>query len=685
MRAKFVRTIAVVGVLIAFRVAGAARAASITIALVPIVAPGPKPAREAKTFTIAYRSDSGKTSTAKLTFDLQAIPAGATIESAKLRLFPDAEGTSQQVFILRDVKDTDNRIGQLYIRKPKKAVESQGDGLVRTLENLAGKTLDLYLWTNSPRSIRSYYSHTADTSANRPRLIVSWADTAPPITRAGAQLRYRGNPDDMTPWKNDMPKGAVLSQLGFDQILAGPVFRRDEILLVAKPMPDAKPMLYGIDWHGSKRWASELPALGKPTASWKYLHVDAQDRLLAFANDEKIRLFDFGDDGRPTDPVVKRIEGMLLSKRPVVSAGGMVTFRNDAGYVYTLSPSPGLRELWHSPINVGLSPPPVLSPRHGDGLVYVIAVPDAGNPGLLVVDAVRGEVRFPPAQPKGTPEPFPTSSRLSNYKDFHPPFVVEGSEHDWVFLSGFGESTGVLEGYTDFTNGDPAGGWKEPKDGPISRCLAPPQTSNAEPVIYCVQGGQLRGFKLDGSQSCASTIGGEGLSATSNLVADGAGNIYFWDETAGDSGVFYGFDSQCVRLFSQPLKGLPKKPDGSDVLELRVGPHGVIYATGDKVLFAIQPTRAGPVSALVANTRYANLGSMELTASHAPPTDGPVILAAIGDKLSFGDFQVPAGADVTCSAGSGVSFGPGFTVKKGGVLRCGIDVAKVLPAPDAQK
>jgi hypothetical protein len=690
MRTKLVRPIAVVGVFIAFMVAGEARAASITIALVPTVAPSPKPAREAKTFTIAYRSDSGKTSTAKLTFDLQAIPVGATIECAKLRLFPDAEGTSQQVFILSDIKDTDNRIGQLYTKKPKQAVESLGDGLVRTLENLAGKTLDLYLWTNTPRSIRSYYSHTADTSANRPRLIVSWADTAPPITRAGAQLRYRGNPDDMTPWKNDMPKGAVLSQLGFDQILAGPVFRRDEILLIAKPMRDAKPMLYGMGWNGSKRWASELPALGKPTASWKYLHVDAQDRLLAFANDGTIRLFDFGDDGRPTDPVVMRVDGMLLSNRPVVSAGGMVTFRNDAGYVYTLSPSPGLRDLWRSPINVGLSPPPVLSPRHGDGLVYVIAVPDAGNPGLLVVDAVRGEVRFPPAQPKGTTEAFPTDSRLSNYKDFHPPFVVEGSEHDWVFLSGFGESKGVLEGYTDFTNGDPAGRWKEPKekeskDNRISRCVAPLRTSNAEPVIYCVQGGQLRGFKLDGSQSCPSTIGDEGLNATSNLVADGAGNIYFWDETAGDSGVFYGFDSQCVRLFSQPLKGLPKKPDGSDVLELRVGPHGVIYATGDKVLFAIQPTRAGPVSVLVANTRYATLGPMEFTASLVPPTDGPVILAAIGGKVSFGDFQVPAGADVTCSAGNGVSFGPGFTVKKGGVLRCGIDVTTVLTAPGCRE
>jgi len=665
MKTRFLRSIAVVGLFSACMMAGNVQAASIAIALVPTVIP--VPAEDPKTFVLEYDANKpDETPTAKLTFDLQAIPSGVTIESAILRLVPSGTvATSQQVRIFGDDKYT-NAIGQLITSPTKQAVESTGAGLVTALKD-AKQTLDLYLRTSSIRTSQRYHSDTALTSANRPRLIISWTDTAPPIIRAGAQLRYRGNPDDVTPWRYGSANGAMLStplnKLQFNQILAGPVFRGDEIIVIATPRPSAKPVLYGVNWNGNKRWEHQIPQLDDSTAGWKYLHVDTQDRLLAFRNDGKISIFDdFGDSG-PTNRTDKPIYEMKLSKRPVVSAGGTVTFRNDNGYVYSLSPSPGLRELWRSDTNVGLSPPPVLSPRHGNGLVYVIAVPDEGSPGLLVFDAARGDVLFPMAFPKG--------SKLSGYSNFHPPFVVAGTDHDWVFLSGFGESTGVLEGYTDFTKGDP-GGWKEAKNGPISRCVAPPPTGNAEPVIYCVQGGKFRGFRLNGSDHCVAATKAVDLSATSNLVADGAGNIYFWNEIAEKSGVFYGFSSHCVQLFSEELHGLPKKPDGSDVLELRVGPNGVLYAMSNTELFAIQPTQSGPaVAALAASTRYATQGPMQVTAPTAP-TEGPVALAASG-TLSFGKFQVPAGADVTCSAGKGISFGAGFAVKSGGVLRCGIE------------
>jgi hypothetical protein len=677
MKPRFLSAVTLIGLCVVFA-AAAVRAEAITVALVPGAPPGTP-----QTFAIGYE-DSGRREMAKLSFNVQAIPAGVKIQSVVLRLLPSRPATvTQQVRIFADDKYAPS-LGQLVIKPGAAAVDSTGTGLVGALAN-AKQTLDLYLRTDSIRTNLQYHSGAAGTSAARPRLIVSWTDPAPPVTRVGRELRYRGNLPDVTPWRNDAPTGAVLSTplsaLGFNQVVAGPVFRGAEILLIAVPAPSAAPTLYGIGWNGQKHWEYALPKLADAAKGWKYLHVDAQDRLLAFANDERIRVFSaFGANG-PAKVEEKPVTGMLLSKRPAVSAGGMVTFLNDTGYVYTLSPWPGLDELWRSSINVGKAPPPVMSPRHGDDLVYVIAIDDKDHRGLglLVYDAARGDRRFPPASQQPFTPVFPGGSALGGFQDFHPPLVVEGKDHDWVFLSGFGVSTGVLEGYRNFAEGSPDQ-WREVKKGPVSRCIAPPPpASDAEPVIYCIQDGQFRGFRASGPQVCASDA--KGLGATSNLVADGAGNVYFWNETAQQSGVFYGFDRSCKSLFSQPLKGLPAKPDGSDVLELRAGPNGVFYATSNTELLAIQPTRSGTPSALVADTRYAIQGPMALPAGLAAPADGPVILAGLGDTLALGNLQIPATADVTCRAGKSISFGAGFAVAKGGVVRCEIDAAVIRAAP----
>jgi hypothetical protein len=72
---------------------------------------------------------------------------------------------------------------------------------------------------------------------------------------------------------------------------------------------------------------------------------------------------------------------------------------------------------------------------------------------------------------------------------------------------------------------------------------------------------------------------------------------------------------------------------------------------------------------------------MTLPAGLAAPKDGPIMLEALGENLAVDNLQVPASADVTCSATKSISFGRGFAVEKGAVLRCGIDIADARPAP----
>jgi hypothetical protein len=654
MKAQFFGPIAAAALFFGLHATGAAQTSSITIALIPTVTPD--------AFELENKGN-GPTKTAKLSFDLQAIPKGA-ITSAVLRLVPAAaQGSVQQVRIFADEKSTVS-IGQLTVdAKLGRPAESTGTELANAVANAvnAGNRLELYLRAYSIRTSQQYYSNNA-ASVNRPRLIVSWADNAAPVTRNGQQLRYRGNPDDATPWKYERPNGAAVSKLltnlGLEQIAAGPAFRGDEMLLIANT-PGAEMMLYGIGWDGSKRWVCQFPQLADKAATWKYLYVDEIPRhVLAFASNGTIRQFNWpADTGAPVSRVERKVKDMTLSRRPAVSAGGMLTYLSDNGYVYSLSPMPGVDELWRS-TSVGKVPPPVLSPRGGDGLVYFFA-DENGSKGFYAVDAARGEVRFPPNGKRQ----FPGGSTLGNFPDFQPPLAVSGKDRDWVFLSSFGNGHGVLEGYTNFTRGVPSS-WKEPKTGPSSRCVAPPPPGNEGQIVYCVQNDRLRGFTPDGANPYTSAEGG--LGAASNLVADGARNIYFWNK-----GLFYGFDNHCAQLFAVKVN-LPVTTEGSAAFELSVGSNGVFYARSVKEVFAIRPTQSSSPTAVEANTRYATQGNMQMSRVWIP-TNGPVALAAIGGTLSLGDTRIPAGADVSCSASNGISFGPAFTVEKGASLRCGME------------
>jgi len=98
---------------------------------------------------------------------------------------------------------------------------------------------------------------------NCPRLIVSWPDTSSSETRDGAQLRYRGDPSDATPWRYSHPNGVVVSTLlgglNIDLISAGPAFHGDDILL-HRQSAERDSTLYGIGWGRQQALAILFPA-----------------------------------------------------------------------------------------------------------------------------------------------------------------------------------------------------------------------------------------------------------------------------------------------------------------------------------------------------------------------------------------------------------------------------------------
>lgn len=664
------------GLIMALVSAPVAIAGTVATAVIPVAVTG-----QGAPFTIKQDTSMG----VEISFDMSAVPPGVQLTSAVLRLVPTSAGQGAQFVRIFKKGETGTSIGGLNVPVTPTPTESTGDGLLNVLADRPA-SLDLVLTTDSVRSERSYFSYADGSSTNRPRLIVTWADNSPKMTRVGTQLRYRGSPDDATPWAYNAPEGAVLSVLfpsGGAQanILTGPAFVGDLVVFIAKGSDG--PKLYGMRPSGSVAWTYPSDGTALDDITWKYLRLDDQGRLMAFANTGSVTVFSgFGPRG-PATAVTKSVPEMNVSKRPVISAGGLVVFRKNqssdaepGNYIYALTPFPNLTTLWRSPANVGKSTAPVLSPRLGQQLVYVMG--EDQSAGLSIFDNTTG------VQP--VPTGFPAGSDLDKFNSFHPPLALVAdptadTPKDWVYLSGFAPGNGTLDGFTDLDKPGSPGRWNAAQTGEVSRCMSPPPADGAEPVVYCVQAQQFRAYSYQsGKMICASDDAAGPVSATSNLVADGNGNLVFWQEDAGPSGVLRGFSPTCEAVFMAPLDGLPAKNDGIEVLELRAGPDGAVYAYSGSEVFALRVTQgAAAPTELMANTQYAVQGDMTL-ASLTAPADGAVALHAEG-VLALGDLTVPAGAAVVCSGRKGLSLGANFSLEVGATLACGLNTTTAKPAP----
>ena len=636
----------------------AVSAGSIAIAVIPNTATG-----AGASFNISVADE------AKISFDLSPIPTGAQLESVTLRLVPT--GTSSALQFIRifnpDSKKPDLSIGSIDVPKSTAPVLSKGTGLLDALKGGA-TNLNLVLKTESTRASREYNSFDSSIASARPRLLITWKDQRPELSQSGNQLWYRGHPDDATPWRASAPSGALLSVLfSPDSVLTSPVYINDTVVVIGKDNGDTK--LFGISPSGALAWT--YPAdMSLDDTSWKYLRLDEQGRLYAFRNDGVITVFEkFGPNG-PTEAKDHAFKNLNLSQRPVISAGGLVTFLknkasdDDHGNRYFgLSPFPALETLWQSP-PVGEATAPVLSPPLGQQFVYGIGKDPSF--GVLIFDNSTGEQPVPPK--------FPAGSGLSDYNAFHPPLAINAKpntpdQSDWVYLAGFGQDTGILDGFYDLNTGPNPGHWDKPQSGRVSGCISPPVAKGSDPVLYCVQQGQFRAYTYDGgTQICASDS--KSLSATSNIVADGAGRLYFWQENTDATGVLHGFTPDCKQIVKQPLNGIPAKTDGQDIVEIRAGENGVFYVTSPKQVLAIRITQTTTENELAPKTQY--FSATDLTTAGLKAPAGPIALYANG-TLSVGDLKIPEAADVTCTARDAITFAKGFSIAKGATLRCRLD------------
>ncbi|HWE53664.1 MAG TPA: hypothetical protein VG273_27995 [Bryobacteraceae bacterium] len=250
--------------------------------------------------------------------------------------------------------------------------------------------------------------------------------------------------------------------------------------------------------------------------------------------------------------------------------------------------------------------------------------------GGAVVLAIANPVSVPPLELRGAGE------------YYHTP--VSGPAGAIIF-SAF-KDMGSVWGYTFGPNGKFSEAWPASTGG-----ITPQSALGSNGCLYFIQDGKLkrRGCKDDFDT-------GTDLKTSSNLVLDGANNIYFWS-----NGELQAYDRDGKRLFGQAAQEL-KIPAGEGLekfIRLLIAPDGTLWANnrGAQSLYAFKPKYDQPGVTVSGNFRTRTV-------------------YRANDKLTVAaNVTVPKGSadspmQILFQAQNGISFSAGFKVEEGASLLC---------------
>ena len=546
------------------------------------------------------------TSTVLLTFDPASIPKDAVISAATLRMVGKSNAPNPQ--FVQITSGSDDSIGQWTAAPGKTVFSAPSDSLRRLVaDNVKSREpFALKLTSKSRLSDWDYYalSKTAYPSSSKPRLIVEYTD--PTQLPAGLDTTTRTswtilhNTSEIT----DRPflKGVTLS--------SNPAFFQGNAAVLGNPSSQ-KTSLYYVAPGGTIRSTipiSEVP--GEHTA------VSSNGRFFAVGA-KRILLYDLQQQGAQWRSIT--VPDLTLNVPPVLGADGSLFFvRSGYGSVYGLNP--GQDEIWRYPAtdNAGAATvsPITLSPV-AQRYAYLLTRRENKN-ALVRIDATDGSADV--------------VSFNDKYTGFHRPVVVPGPEQDYVIVAAYNQSDGTLSAYS-------GGDLRWEKNGPVSQPIA----DLAGKQVFAVQDGKFRAYDiLNGSEVCTAPYPKESIAATSNLVTDAYGMVYFWN-----NGHLYVFNRNCQPIVDRPIANLPKN------LELMFAQDGTLYArTETQQLFSL--------------TFFTNSWVVD-------PTEVKTnTVYAAGTLGTANNVSLKKDMNVIFKAEKGIGFGPTFSVAKGAKLRCQI-------------
>ncbi len=539
----------------------------------------------------------------RLRFNMKAIPSGARITKATIRLVGiPANDNPQLVRVFTNAQGQGKSIGKWTAKSGQTIFDATSEGLVREVVKTAkseNQSLSLWLLSKSRLSEWNYYSlkDFGEISAKKPRLILEYQIERSPTL-----------PTDRTAWKFFLEKTTFKLKdfRSKELVISNPAIYKNNIFLFAKPT-DTSTNLYAVHFNGRDNWYKSISV--PPGAN---VLVNSAGVLYSIG-ENRIALYDLEKKGELIKTIDIDKDDFRLFNPPILGADSSLYFTH-YGYLYGLNQE--AKELWRYPHD----------DARAEKISRIILSPDAQKNAYALM-RIKGKNKFLSINTAtGSSAAYAFGNR---YTFFHCPLAVERQGKDYIIFSAYSEADGTLSCYSN--------------DEKIWTTLGPvsqPASDMAGKLIYVVQNGKLQAIDtLNGRTVYTSSR--TDLAATSNLVLDGEDNVYFWN-----NGRFFVFTNKCELLVEKKLPDLPER------LELLFSPDGTLYARNikNKKLTLVLPNR----QALTLNPdNFQN----------------DTIYSADALRVAKNMRLVPT-ANIALKASDSISFGTGFSVKKGARLTC---------------
>lgn len=588
-----------------------------------------------------------------LKLDLNALPAAFdpnNLLRCTLRLvadnvvFDQGPTTGGQLILVKGRTAADPNsptIVSLSTLTPTKKVALQSnDDLCKAVSDKYGSgdnVLSLTLFTESHKASSTFYSSSNFDSnpSNMPRLVLEYKPRPPGIleTLSWSQRQHDPEHTGRGPWiPFTAPAGFTIQKVALPPILDDkgnpvsggaiadyPQIYRGNIYLIYQA---ARNYLICLDFTGrNKLWQKDIG-----TGTIQRSPVISRQGVLYAVTEQQIAAYDLNRNGEPAASYA--LTGKLSDYTDLTAANDgslyLALKQDTLNYIYGFTPKlapflqagPFRKRISTVTINVQGNE---IFAETEDGAVVV----DVSNPSRQLTHSWPGAWEYyntPLAGPAGGVMIFSDFTSTANKGD----------------VRGYGSKQI----------------WKSDR-----KTLTPQPVLGTNELVYFIQGGKLLGQKYD--KWWSPTIDADsGLSTTSNLVMDGANNIYFWS-----NGTFYGYKPDGTALFKPIVAAQSvqeRKGDGPETfIRLSVAPDGTVWANNknESGMFAFQPTYAQndltiTNKDLLTQTAFRATGKLTVVGPDAVLQNETVTLFEAGNSISFsGGFRVQNGAGLLCRIG----------------------------------
>ncbi len=614
-----------------------------------------------------------------LQFDLSGLPQGlqrASFVRCTLRLIaedvtyvpsdnPDSGG---QLVIVKGQMASDNTkdvvsLSTLSATKNNTVALGETNDLAdKVSEKYHGdKKISFRLYSVSNKASSLFYStkNFGTQASNKPRLVIEYTLGPPDLLESASWSQHQQSPEHTgrSPWiPFRAPNGFSLATVslptinGAAAVVDYPLIYEGNIYLISHVLDGN--FLFSLDFKGVERWRAEV---GKGVVQRS--PVISRKGILYVVTEHQIAGYDLTQSGKLYASY--SLSGNKLSAYTGVTQGNdgslfLAMLENDQNFIYGFT-SGLVPFLKAGPFGIG------------QGKISTVTVSPDGR--KIFAQIPKGAVVINVANP--SEQQTITLENGTNHPLEYYDVPVAGPAGDIMIFS-------------DFTSKANEGNiWDYSPTQRIwnsSGTLLPQPVLGSNGLVYYIQGGALHSHPYD--QRGSAETAGTGLNTTSNLVMDGADNIYFWD-----SGDLQGYSKERRSLFDKVhLTGLtneraadaeeapdPDNPGAAkkagrnfsgpeQFIRLMLGPDGTLWANNKNAdaLYAFKPS----YNDADLKREQTDIGTQTVLELGQIDIRTQTVYRAT-NRLRVGGVTVSSGTQLLFQAQNGIGFAPGFEVEKG--------------------